>query len=168
MSIQWHETTEQPHVNPLDLVEEIVVANDWRFERQDSDELAVEVAGTWCNYRLLFIWKDDFSSLQFFCQYCIAVPDPIRDKLYPLLGKVNERLWLGHFIFPSDEVSPVFRHTLLMRGTSGASLEQIEDLVDFGLSEAERFYPAFQYVIMGGGDADQALKAAIVDILGEA
>ena len=25
MSIQWHETTEQPHVNPLDLVEEIVV-----------------------------------------------------------------------------------------------------------------------------------------------
>ena len=102
MSIQWHETTEQPHVNPLDLVEEIVVANDWRFERQDSDELAVEVAGTWCNYRLLFIWQDDFSSLQFFCQYCIAVPDPIRDKLYPLLGKVNERLWLGHFIFPRD------------------------------------------------------------------
>ncbi|MEM6901826.1 MAG: YbjN domain-containing protein [Pseudomonadota bacterium] len=168
MSIQWSEAVEPASVNPLDLVEEIVLANDWVFERADSDELAVEVAGTWCNYRLLFIWQDDFSSLQFFCQYCIAVPEATRPKLYPLLAKVNERLWLGHFMFPGDEVAPVFRHTLLMRGTSGASLEQIEDLVDFGLSEAERFYPAFQYVIMGGGDADQALRAAIVDILGEA
>lgn len=167
MSIHWTESNDKA-VHPLDLVEEIVTANSWRFERADSDEMAVEVAGTWCNYRLFFVWQDDFSAMQFFCQYAIAVEARRRKELFPLLALVNERLWLGNFIFPKDEPSPVFRHTLLMRGTGGASLEQLEDLVDFGLSECERFYPAFQYVIMGAGSAEEAMHAAIVDILGQA
>ena len=43
----------------------------------------------------------------------------------------------------------------------GASVEQIEDLVDISVSECERFYPAFQLVIWGGKSADKAVCAAI-------
>ena len=39
-------TTQQ---NPLDLLEEIVGANDWAFDRASVDELAVEISGRWCD-----------------------------------------------------------------------------------------------------------------------
>ena len=38
--------------NPLDVVEEIVTANEWPFERAGDDELVVEIGGRWCDYRL--------------------------------------------------------------------------------------------------------------------
>jgi hypothetical protein len=34
--------------NPLDIVEEIVAANEWSFQRSGDDELSVEFPGHWC------------------------------------------------------------------------------------------------------------------------
>ena len=51
--------------NPLDIVEEMVSANDWAFERASNDEMLVEVAGRWCNYRMFFFWQDEISAMQF-------------------------------------------------------------------------------------------------------
>ena len=46
---------------------------------------------------------------------------------------------------------------------AGASVEQIEDLVDIAISECERFYPAFQLVVWGGKPADEAIAAAMIE-----
>jgi hypothetical protein len=56
----------------------------------------------------------------------------------------------------------------LVRGTRGPTGEQIQDLVETALSECERFYPAFQYVVWGGKQAPDAVAAAMIDIHGEA
>ncbi len=37
--------------NPIDLVEEIVVANDWAHDRASEEEMIVEISGRWCDYR---------------------------------------------------------------------------------------------------------------------
>jgi hypothetical protein len=62
----------------------------------------------------------------------------------------------------------VFRHTLLLRGCSGISVEQLEDMVDIASSECERFYPAFQYLLWGGHSPKDAISAALLDTVGEA
>jgi hypothetical protein len=54
------------------------------------------------------------------------------------------------------------------RGSLGASDEQVEDLVDAALTECERFYPAFQFVVWGGKAPAEALTAAMIDPVGEA
>ena len=41
-------------INPLDLLEEIVGAYDWTFERASDDELTVGYPGQWCDYALQF------------------------------------------------------------------------------------------------------------------
>jgi hypothetical protein len=46
--------------------------------------------------------------------------------------------------------------------------EQLADLLDITISECERFYPAFQYVIWGGKSPEEAVQAAIIDPVGEA
>ena len=66
MSLTYVDTgTAQPH--PLDLLEELVGANDWAFDRAGPDELAVEIAGRWCDYRLYFLWQEDLGALHFSC-----------------------------------------------------------------------------------------------------
>ena len=51
----------------------------------------------------------------------------------------------------------MFRHAVLLRGSEGASAEQLEDLVSVALNECDRFYPAFQFVIWSGKAPADAL-----------
>ena len=44
----------------------------------------------------------------------------------------------------------------------------MEDLVEVCLTECERFFPAFQFVIWGGKTPAEAMQAALIDVVGEA
>lgn len=154
--------------NPIDLVEEIVQANEWAHDRSSDEEMVVEIAGRWCDYHLLFVWQREINALHFSCGFEMKVPKTRRPAVFELLAAVNERLWLGHFDLASDDHSPSFRQGVLLRGAAGASAEQIEDLVDISVSECERFYPAFQLVVWGGKNAEEAIAAAMIDPVGEA
>jgi hypothetical protein len=154
--------------NPLDLMEEIVTANEWLFDRSSSNELAIEVQGRWSDYRIFAVWQNEIGALQFSCQLELKVPGLRRAAVCELVAGLNGRLWLGHFDLGPDMVMPTFRHTLLLRGGGGASAEQLEDLVEFAIAECERFYPAFQFVIWGGKSAGEAVSAAILDTVGVA
>lgn len=154
--------------NPIDLVEEIVQANEWPHDRANDDEMVVEISGRWCDYRLLFVWQRELNALHFSCAFEMKVPRLRRAAVYELLAVVNERLWLGHFDLASDDHSPAFRQGVLLRGVYGTSVEQIEDLVEISLSECERFFPAFQLVVWGGKSPEEAIAAAMIDPIGEA
>ena len=154
--------------NPLDVIEELVAANEWPFERSAEEELVVEIGGRWCDYRLYFVWEENLSALQFSCQFDMKVPLPRRQAVQDLLAQINSRLWLGHFDSSNDEQTPMFRQTMLLRGSKGVTTEQVEDLVEIALDEAERYYPAFQFVIWGGKSANEAVTAAILETVGEA
>jgi len=163
-----HTETAAPATNPIDLVEDILLANEWAHDRASDEEMVVEFGGRWCDYRLYFVWQEEISALHFSCGFDMKVPKPRKAPVFELLATVNEKLWLGHFDLPSEDNSPAFRHAVLLRGALGASVEQIEDLVDIALSECERFYPAFQLVVWGGKTPDEAITAAMIDPVGEA
>src|SRR4029077_12837410 len=154
--------------NPIDLVEEIVVANDWAHDRASEEEMIVEISGRWCDYRMYFLWQEELSALHFSCGFHMKVAKRRRRPLYELLALANERLWLGHFDLAAGEAAPSFRYAVLLRGIGMASAEQVEDLVDIALSECERFYPAFQLVIWGGKLPEEAMATAMIEPIGEA
>jgi hypothetical protein len=129
-----------PLGNPIDLVEEIVVANDWAHDRASEEEMIVEISGRWCDYRLYFLWQEELSALHFSCGFDMKVAKRRRGPFYELLALANERLWLGHFDLAAGDTSPAFRYAVLLRGIGTASVEQVEDLVDIAVSECERFY----------------------------
>ena len=106
--------------------------------------------------------------MQFSCAYDMKVPDTKTTEVRTLLSIVNERLWVGHFSLGSESRLLSFRHGVLLRGARGASVEQLEDLVDIALSEAERYYPAFQLVVWGGRTPTEAIDAALLVTVGEA
>ncbi|WP_149536016.1 type III secretion system chaperone family protein [Siccirubricoccus phaeus] len=154
--------------NPLDVLEQIVTANEWAFERRSDGEMAAEAPGKWCDYGLYFSWSPEISAMHFSCAFDLKVPPEGRAKLFELLALANEKLWLGHFGLESEEGVPVFRHSVLLRGAPGASAESLEDMVDIAITECERFFPAFQFVLWGGKAPAEALQAAMLDCVGEA
>jgi hypothetical protein len=154
--------------NPLDVMEQIVVANEWAFDRRSDSEMAVEAPGRWCDYGLCFNWAPEAGALHFTCAFDLKVPEKRRPELYELLALANERLWIGHFGLQTDDRMPVYRHALLLRGARRASAESLEDMVDIAITECERFFPAFQFVLWGGKKPADALQAAMLECVGEA
>jgi hypothetical protein len=154
--------------NPLDILEQILGGNDWTVERRSDGEMAAEAPGKWCDYALFFSWSEEISAMHFTCAFDMKVPANRRDRLFELLAQANEKLWIGHFGLESEDGVPVFRHSVLLRGAPGASAESLEDMVDIALTECERFFPAFQFVLWGGKSPNDALAAAMLDCIGEA
>ena len=159
---------EETQAHPLDLIEQIVAANDWPFDRRCDDEMAVEVPGKWCDYSLYFAWREDVGALHFTVSFDMKVQPAKRAAIYELLALVNERLWLGHFGLWADEGIPLFRHSVLLRGQENLNVAQVEDLIDVAMEECDRFYPAFQFVIWGGKSVADAIAAAMIETVGQA
>jgi hypothetical protein len=156
------------NTNPLDILEQILGANEWAFDRRSHGEMAAEAPGKWCDYGLYFSWSDEISAMHFSCAFDLKVPAQRREKLFELLALANEKLWIGHFGLDSDDGTLVFRHSVLLRGAPSASAESLEDMVDIALTECERFFPAFQLTLWGGKAPGEALQAAMLDCVGEA
>lgn len=154
--------------NPLDILEQIIAANEWAFERRSDGEMAAEAPGKWCDYGLHFSWSHEISAMAFTCAFDMKVPADKRERLYELLALANDRLWIGHFGIEVEDGVPVFRHSVLLRGSPSASAESLEDMVDIAITECERFFPAFQFVLWGGKAPAEALAASMLDCVGEA
>jgi hypothetical protein len=161
-------TEEDISFNPLDLIEQLVVANDWAYDRRSDDEMSVEVPGQWCHYNLYFAWRDDLAALHFSCAMNMKIVTSKKDPIFELLAAINEKMWLGHFVYWADESLPMFRHSLLLSNQSSNGIDIIEDLIDIALTECERFFPAFQFVLWGGKSAKEAIEAAMLETVGQA
>lgn len=155
--------------NPLDSVEEILSANDWAFDRMSEDELTVHVSGKMGEYKMLFVWQEDYSAMQFCCEIDLEIRSEALDNAAKAMSAINATLWLGHFDVRPGTVMPCFRHTSLFRGmTYGSGADHLEDLVDIALAECERYYPAFDLLSRSstaGNHADLAL--AMMESAGE-
>lgn len=159
--------TRQQH-NPIDLLEELVLANDWAFDRASDSEMVVAIGGRWCDYHLCVVWHQEGCSMYFSCHLDLKVPPTRRKQVAELVAVANERLWLGHFDLASDDGMVSFRQTLPLRGTAGIMPEQLEDIVECAVGESERVFPALQLVVWGGKSVEEAMQAALMDTVGEA
>src|SRR5258708_36044701 len=104
--------------NPIDLVEEIVVANDWAHDRASEEEMIVEIAGRWCDYRMYFLWQGGLGALHFSCGFGMRGAKPRRGPLYQRLGLAHERRGRGRFDFSAGGNSPALAHSQLRRGVT--------------------------------------------------
>ena len=161
---------EVPVGNPIDLMEQIAVQNEWLFDRAGEDEMHLSFPGQTEDHHLSFSWRNNVETLQLSAQLEIKVPKQKRAEIASLINIVNEQLWLGHFELWSGNGTLVFRHAALLEGDEEASLstEQADALIDAAAGELDRFYPVFQFVLWGGKTPVEAIAAAMVETQGEA
>ncbi|MFM9864779.1 MAG: YbjN domain-containing protein [Micropepsaceae bacterium] len=153
--------------NPLDLMEQIAVQNEWLFDRAGEDEMHLSFPGQSEDHHLSFSWRHDVETLQLCAQLEVKVPKQKRPEVAALINIINEQLWLGHFEMWPDSGQVIFRHGLLLRGAMAVP-EQCEGLIDAALEACDRYYSAFQFVIWAGKSAAEAAAAVVYQCQGNA
>ncbi|PCI56165.1 MAG: hypothetical protein COB36_05120 [Alphaproteobacteria bacterium] len=152
--------------NPLDSVEDVLCDNNWVYNRMNNQELVVEIAGTSCNYRLLFVWQEHLNALQLCCQYNIKIKPENMSIAAMALMDMNAELWMGHFEITKSNLSPSFRQTCLIHGHEQRK-SYIEDLVDISLVQCERYQSVFQLLSHDKAVNTDILSLAMMETLGE-
>lgn len=154
---------------PIDMLESYYSAHGWTHERHD-DEVVAHVKGSWTEYELRALWREEDSVLQFLAFPDIRVTDERRSAIYEAMGLVNEQLWVGHFELWSSSGILLYRHAVVIEGEDGGSLSlsAAELLIESAIDECERFYPVFQFVMWGGKTPKEAMAAALIETQGEA
>ncbi len=160
---------EREDAAPIDMLESYYAAHGWTHERQD-DEVVAHVKGSWTEYELRALWREEDSVLQFLAFPDIRVTDERRTAIYEAIGLVNEQLWVGHFELWSTSGILLYRHAAMIDGSEEGtlSLAAAELLIESAIDECERFYPVFQFVMWGGKSPKEAMAAALTETQGEA
>jgi hypothetical protein len=160
---------------PIDMLEHYFSSHNWAFERDGDEEIVTTVKGSWSDYELRALWREEDRVLQFIALTGIngteaCAEAATRANLFETLALVNEQLWIGHFEQWSADGAILFRHAVLLDGPDepALSMTQAHALVDAAIDECERYYPVFQFVLWGGKTPRDALAAAMVETEGEA
>ncbi len=155
---------------PIDMLQSWYAAHGWSHERLSDEEIIATVQGSWGQYELRGVWRDDDGVLQFIAFPDVRVTDDQFTRVYETIGVINEQLWVGHFELWAEARIIVFRHAALLDNHSDTtlSLDQTEILIAAAVDELDRFYPVFQFVLWGGKSPRDAIASALVDTHGEA
>jgi len=155
--------------NPIDTVEDVLTPDDnLQLTRPSTRELLIVTPGQWSSYRLHCYWQTELQALHTASMMELNISKAQKPKIMELMCLINSRLWIGHFEFSDEETMPVFRHGLLLRGQDRVAREQVEDMMEVAIGECDRFYPAFQLVLLADHEPKDALQAAMVETVGEA
>ena len=168
MSTGREPLTNEDDAAPVEMLAQLFEAHGWPCEFISEDEISGEIQGSWTTYQVRGIWRAEDRVLQLLCLPEIRVPEAKRADAFELLGLINEQLWLGHFDIWSRGGVLLYRHGLMLGEDGLLSLSMAQTAIDAAVSECDRFYPAFQFVLWGDKDPRQALDAALVDAAGEA
>jgi hypothetical protein len=156
---------------PLDMLESYFSAHGWTYDRHE-DEISATVKGSWTEYELRALWREEDGVLQFLAFPDVKVAEHSRAAVYEAIGLANEQLWLGHFEMWSSSGILLYRHAALIDEIDDEeatlSLDAASLLIETAIDECERFYPVFQFVLWGGKTPREAIAAALIETQGEA
>ncbi|MBC7767312.1 MAG: YbjN domain-containing protein [Phycisphaerales bacterium] len=165
----WLDDEPETVSDPLDTVEAVIGSDD-RFgcERAEDGDVHFSFRCHWGESVGYFAYRHELPALLFTLGFDIQAPKSRLQEAVRLAGLINENLWLGHFDVWSDDGTIIFRHALPMIGRDEISIGEVQAMLAAAMDAAERFQPAFQFVILGGMSAEDACKAALFETVGEA
>src|SRR5258708_9719993 len=86
-------------LDPLDVVERVLSAENLTFDRTEDGDLAFSLTGDWKDYELWFAWRPEADCLQL----CLSIDrKPGAEQRAPahdLINLVNQRGRLAPFVF---------------------------------------------------------------------
>ncbi len=153
--------------DPLDVVEHVLAAENLAFDRTDEGDLAFNLAGDWKDYELWFAWRPEGDCLQLCLSLDLDVTPDQRLAAYELIGAVNPRVWLGHFEL-GDAGEIIFRHGMALSAGEQPTLAEAAAMIDVAMEGADRFYPAFDFMVRGAKSPKDAIAACMFETVGEA
>jgi hypothetical protein len=155
--------------DPLDFVESIIGA-DRRFtvERSVDGDVHFSLARKWTDAAGYVSFRSELPAVLFTLGFDMRAPKGRRADAARLAGLINENLWLGHFDVWSDDGSIIFRHSVPMNGRDEISAGEVQALLAAAHEAAQRYHPAFHFLLKTDATPEEAASAAMFEIAGQA
>jgi len=154
-------------IDPLDVVEHVLTAENLEFDRTDDGDLAFALTGDWKDYELWFAWRPEADCLQLCLSLDVRASKKNRAASHELVSLINQRVWLGHFEVWAEDGEIVFRHAMALPTGDRPTLAQAASMIDAAVEAADRFYPAFDFMLKGKSPSD-AMAACMFETVGQA
>ena len=154
-------------LDPLDVVEHVLAAENLTFDRTEEGDLAFTLSGDWKEYELWFAWRPEADCLQLCLSIDRRVDKGERARACELANLVNQRVWVGHFEVWSDDGELVFRHAMALPEGERPTLAQTASMIDAAMEAADRFYPAFDF-LLAGKSPQESIDACMFETVGQA
>lgn len=155
-------------LHPIDIVETLAAHHDWDFDRVTDDQIAMAVEGQWRTYSITLAWSGYDETLRLICTFEMDPPEERIGALYDTLNRTNDMVWTGAYSFWREQRLMVWRYGLSLAGGQIASAEQVDRMISEAVTNAERFYPAFQLVCWGDDSPERAMDVAMGQAYGRA
>jgi hypothetical protein len=155
-------------LDPLEVVERVLIAENLTFDRTEDGDLAFALTGDWKDYELWFAWRPEADCLQLCLSIDLKAAKVRRAPAHELINLINQRVWLGHFEIWADDGEVVFRHALALPQAERPSMAQTASMIDAAMEAADRFYPAFDFLISGDKTPVDAMAACMFETMGQA
>jgi hypothetical protein len=153
--------------DPLDVVEHVLTAENLPFDRTEEGDLAFSLAGDWKDYELWFAWRPEGDTLQLCLSMDLTVANEQRAQAHELIALINPRVWMGHFeLWEDGEI--IFRHGMALMTNEQPTLAQAAAMIDIAVDGADRFFPAFDFLVRGAKTPQEAIAACMFETVGEA
>ena len=155
-------------LDPLDVVERVLAAENLAFDRSDEGDLAFSLAGDWKDYEMWFAWRPEADCLQLCVSLDLRAPKSKRSATQALLTLVNPRVWIGHFELWVEEGEVIFRNAMALPHGERPTMAQAASMIDSAVEAADRFYPAFDFLLKGSKSPAEAMTACMFETAGQA
>jgi hypothetical protein len=155
-------------LDPLEVVEHVLTAENLSFDRTDDGDLAFALTGDWKDYELWFAWRPEADCLQLCLSIDLKAGKALRGPAQELINLINQRVWLGHFEVWAEDGEVVFRHAMALPEGERPSMAQTASMIDAAMESADRFYPAFDFLISGDKSPAEAMAACMFETVGQA
>ena len=141
---------------PIDTLQRLAALHHWEHHRHGHNLLA-EIRGAWSRYTLHGCWDSRENVLHLLCSINAEIPQEKIPSIYRLIGKINETLWLGNFIYSSNTKRVHFRLSLLANDND-EFVRRLQEMLAFLQRECDRCYPGIQQVAWTNLDVDSAVQ----------
>ena len=84
------------------------------------------------------------------------------------LNKNRKKKIKGDGLITNKNGIPAYRHTVLSSSNNDLLHKKLEDLLDIGIYECEKYYPSFQQVLFEDISPQEALKFSSFEVIGRA
>jgi len=165
----WLDDEPETTSDPMETVEAVIASDDrFKCERAEDGDVHFSFRCSWGETVGYFSYRHELPAMLFTLGFDIQAPKSRLEEAVKLASLINENLWLGHFDVWSDDGTIIFRHAMPMIGRDEISIGEIQAMLAAAMDAAERFQPAFQFLILGGMAAADASQAALFETCGEA
>ncbi len=154
--------------DPLDVVERILTAENLAFDRSDEGDLAFSLTGDWKDYELWFAWRPEADCLQLCLSLDLRAAKARLPDAHALLALINPRVWMGHFELWIEDGEVVFRNAMTLPHGERPTMAQAASMIDTAVEAADRFYPAFDFLLNGGKSPEDSMAMCMFDTAGQA